>query len=150
MTPASGQQTGEREWSEGSSEMPREGTQTAPSTGETPMEQGSMEQEDWMGEDSTGQPSGSMGDDHATTLASTRCAREFRCDKIGSGKKYPSMEVCQSVLLADSKKELGKCPSGMSRSKVQECAAAIETKGCEEPGDTLAEFEECRTVSLCQ
>lgn len=150
MSPASGTQTGERGWTEGS---PSESPQQAPSTGDTSMQpSGSMgEEQGTMDEQSMGQePSGSMGTrDHAAMLTSTRCQREFRCDQIGSGKKYPSMEVCQATLLADANKELGKCPGGMNRKKVQECAAAIETKGCEMPGDSLTEFEECRTVSLC-
>ncbi len=86
------------------------------------------------------QPSGSA-QEHAAMLAPTRCRREFRCDTIGSDKKYPSLEVCQATLLADANKELGKCPKGMNRKKVQECAAAIDTKGCDLPGDSLTEYE---------
>jgi len=95
------------------------------------------------------EPSGSMAQDQTAALAATRCRREVRCDQIGANRKYPSMEQCQAILLVDSQKELAKCPSGMNRKKVQECATAIETKGCENPGDHLTEFEECQTVSLC-
>jgi hypothetical protein len=168
MTPASGTQTqsGEREWTEGSSSAPQDDPHTGmpePPTqqgateegtmGQGSMEQGSMEQgsmeEGSMGDQPMGaQPSGSP-QEHAAMLAATRCRREFRCDQIGSDKKYPSMEMCQATLLADANKELGKCPKGMNRKKVQECAAAIDTKGCDMPGDHLTEYEECRTVSLC-
>jgi hypothetical protein len=158
MTPASGTQPAEREWSETPRDDPHTGMPEPPSEQQGTMGQGSMEQDSmgqgsmdqgYMGEESMGQQPSGSGQEHAAMLAATRCRREFRCDQIGSEKKYPSMEVCQATLLADANKELGKCPSGMNRKKVQECAAAIETKGCDVPGDHLTEYEECRTVSLC-
>lgn len=164
MTPASGTQpqSGQREWSSPSQDDPHTGMPEAPAQqapmeegtmGQGSMEQGSMapgsmDQESMEDQPMGAQPSGSV-QEHAAMLAATRCAREVRCDQIGSNKKYPSREVCQATLLADANKELGKCPKGMNRKKVQECAAAIDTKGCDMPGDHLTEYEECRTVSLC-
>jgi hypothetical protein len=160
MTPAAGTQpSGGREWTEGSSsgtpqDDPHTGMPEAPTQGsmeQGSMEQGSMEQmeQGTMGQEPMGEPPSGSAREHAAALAATRCRREFRCDQIGSDKKYPSMEVCQATLLADANKELSKCPKGMNRKKVQECAAAIDTKSCDTPGDHLTEYEECRTVSLC-
>lgn len=139
MTPASGSQPQERRWSEPSPDDSDTGW------GESPAP---------MGRDSMDEPSmesnwGSARE-HAALLAVMRCQREVRCDQIGPNKKYPSLEVCQSMMLEDASRELEKCPSGMDQEKVEECAAAIDTKGCELPGNTLSEFEECRSVSLCQ
>lgn len=84
-------------------------------------------------------------------LSTARCERESRCNNIGSGRKYESMDECTQKLDARGYDDLGpsQCKSGIRREKLDTCLSAIRTEGCGAPPDTLTRLVSCRSAALC-
>jgi hypothetical protein len=85
------------------------------------------------------------------SIAEARCARESRCDNIGSDKKFSSMEDCTARVRDDWKGDLDarSCPSGVKQSELNDCLSAIRSEECSSPFDTLARVTACNASQIC-
>ena len=83
-------------------------------------------------------------------MAAARCDRERRCERIGAGRAYDSIETCETKMRARIAPELSDpCPGGPSPRSVADCLDAIRTEVCSGPMHTLERYEKCRSASLC-
>lgn len=89
------------------------------------------------------------GDVHA--LSTARCEREMRCNNVGSGRKYESMDACTQKLDSRGYEDLGpgECKSGIRKDKLDTCLSAIRSERCGSPLDTLTRLVSCRSAALC-
>jgi Family of unknown function (DUF6184) len=85
------------------------------------------------------------------SISEARCARESRCDNIGSDKKYSSMEDCTARVRDDWKDDLDAraCPSGVNQTQLNECLGAIRSEECSNPFDTLERVTACTAGQIC-
>jgi len=85
------------------------------------------------------------------SIAEARCARESRCENIGSDKRYSSMEDCVTRVHDDWKDDLDarSCPSGVNEAQLNECLGAIRQEECSSPFDTLERVTECTASQIC-
>jgi hypothetical protein len=85
------------------------------------------------------------------SIAEARCARESRCDNIGSEKKYSSMEDCVARVRDDWKGDLDarSCLSGVNETQLKECVGAIRAEECSSPFDTLERISACTPSQIC-
>jgi hypothetical protein len=85
------------------------------------------------------------------SISEARCARESRCDNIGSDKKYSSMEDCVARVRDDWKGDLDAraCPSGVNETELNQCLKSIRAEECSNPFDTLGRITECTASQIC-
>ena len=85
------------------------------------------------------------------SIAEARCARESRCDNIGSDKRYSSMEDCVARVRDDWKGDLDarSCPAGVKETELNECLGAIRSEECSSPFDTLERVSACTASQIC-
>jgi hypothetical protein len=85
------------------------------------------------------------------SIAEARCARESRCDNIGSDEKYSSMEDCVARVRDDWKGDLDarSCVSGVNETQLNECLGAIRAEECSSPFDTLERVSACTPSQIC-
>jgi hypothetical protein len=88
----------------------------------------------------------------AESITEARCAREQRCENIGSDKKYSSFSDCSARISNDWKEELNarECPGGIDQKELDECLAAIRNEDCNSPFDTLGRLTECTAGPICR
>lgn len=86
------------------------------------------------------------------SIAEARCEREQRCDRIGAGKRYESLQVCRTVVRNDLSSRLNPadCNRGIDRSELSECMAEARNEDCGNPIDTLERIVACRASDLCR
>jgi len=114
--------------------------------------------QDLMGTEPMGQPgvpgqdsySADMARQDAVQLARTRCRREMRCDHVGVGKSYSTMQQCEASLLNETQRELDACTNGINRDNLSRCMSAIDSQGCETAMDRLANYTECSGENICR
>lgn len=87
----------------------------------------------------------------AESIAEARCAREQRCDNVGSDKKYSSHGDCMARIRDDWKDDLNarECPGGVNQTELQECLGAIRGEECNSPFDTLDRVSQCTAAAIC-
>lgn len=86
------------------------------------------------------------------SIAEARCEREQRCDHIGMGKRYESVQVCRTVVRNDLSSRLNPadCNRGIDRSELSECVTEARNEACGNPVDTLERIVACRASDLCR
>ena len=84
--------------------------------------------------------------------AAARGAPPPRCDHIGMGKRYESVQVCRTVVRNDLSSRLNPadCNRGIDRSELSECVAEARNEACGNPVDTLERIVACRASDLCR
>ena len=87
----------------------------------------------------------------AQAIAEARCARERRCENVGTDEKYSSMSDCMADIRSDWKDDLNarECPGGVNQTELQECLTAIRNEECNSPFDTLDRVTECTATAIC-
>ena len=87
----------------------------------------------------------------AESIAEARCAREQRCDNVGSNKKYSSHNDCMARIRDDWKADLNarECHGGINQTELNECLGAIRGEECSSPFDTLDRVAQCSAASIC-
>jgi hypothetical protein len=87
----------------------------------------------------------------AESIAEARCAREKRCENVGSDKKYSSYNDCMARIRDDWKGDLNarECRGGVNQSELNECLVAIRAEECNSPFDTLDRVAECTASQIC-
>lgn len=87
----------------------------------------------------------------AESIAEARCAREQRCNNVGSNKKYSSHNDCMARIRDDWKADLNarECRGGINQSELNECMTAIRAEECNSPFDTLDRVGECTAAQIC-
>jgi hypothetical protein len=87
-----------------------------------------------------------------TAIATSRCERENRCNNVGAGKKWASVETCRSDLMTKGRDELSaaECPGGIVQKELQECLGEIQNENCNNPLDKLGRLAACRSSDLCK
>ena len=95
--------------------------------------------------------SASEGGSAVESISEARCARESRCENIGSDKRYSSMEDCVIRVREDWRDDLDAraCPSGVNESQLNECLSAIRQEDCSSPFDTLERVAACTASQIC-
>jgi hypothetical protein len=84
-------------------------------------------------------------------IAAARCDREVRCGRIGPKEKYRSRAACAAELQRDKRDDINSdvCPGGVREKELTECLAAIRDEDCNNPLDTIARLNACRTGKMC-
>ena len=87
----------------------------------------------------------------AESIAEARCAREQRCENVGSNKKYSSHTDCMARIRDDWKDDLNarECPGGVNQTELNECLGAIREEECNSPFDALDRISECTAAAIC-
>lgn len=87
----------------------------------------------------------------AESIAEARCAREQRCDNVGTDKKFSSQQDCMDTIRNDWREELNalECPGGVDEAQLNECMAEIRDEECSSPLDTLSRVAECGAGQIC-
>lgn len=85
------------------------------------------------------------------SIAEARCAREAKCDNIGSEKDYSSTEDCLARIKDEWRDDLNarECPGGVDEPELDECLTAIRDDECGNPFDTLSRVAECGAGQIC-
>ncbi len=85
------------------------------------------------------------------SISEARCARESRCDNIGSDKKYSSMEGCVARVREEWKEDLDAraCPTGVNHAQLDECLSQVRSEECSNPFDTLGRVTACTAGQIC-
>ena len=86
----------------------------------------------------------------ANAIAEARCARERRCENVGTDKKYSSTSDCMTRIRDDWRDDLNalECPGGVNQTELQECLTAIRDEECNSPFDTLDRVTDCTAGSI--
>jgi Family of unknown function (DUF6184) len=84
-------------------------------------------------------------------LADVRCAHEQKCNNVGKGQKYASLDVCKQQLASDTSNDLNatSCPRGLDQDALNRCMSAVDKEPCSVSLDTLTRLVDCRTGALC-
>lgn len=84
-------------------------------------------------------------------ITAERCAREAKCDNIGSDRKYSSQDDCQSRIKDDAYDALSPpgCKAGVDQKELNECLEAIRDEECGDVLDSIERVAECRAAVLC-
>jgi hypothetical protein len=84
-------------------------------------------------------------------ITDARCAREQRCENVGDGKKFSSVDDCRDRVRADWKDDLNgvECPQGINEAELNECLGEIRGEDCGSPIDTLSRVAACTTGQIC-
>jgi hypothetical protein len=87
----------------------------------------------------------------ASQVVDARCDRQVRCNDIGPGKRYETMDVCTKEMGYEKRTELhtGDCPRGVRERALEGCMHAIKGVSCEEPLDSLFRLDACSKDRLC-
>ena len=85
-------------------------------------------------------------------IADARCERELRCENVGAGRKYSTMDDCRKTVQADWQGDLSarECPKGIDNTALSQCLEAIRTEDCGSPFDSLERVVECNAGDICQ
>ena len=86
------------------------------------------------------------------SIVSARCEREQRCNHIGSGKRYESVQACRTALRSDIADDLNpaECSRGINRRELSECMQQVREEDSGNPIETLERVVACRTSDLCR
>lgn len=84
-------------------------------------------------------------------LASARCDHEQKCNNIGQGQKYATLDVCEAQLESATTSDLNaqSCARGLDENAIDRCISAIGAEQCSLSLDTLSRMTDCRTGALC-
>ena len=87
-----------------------------------------------------------------SAITNERCDREFRCQNIGTDKRYQSRDECVRKLNDSGFDSLGpsKCRSGIDQGELSQCLQSIRNEDCNNPLDTLERIASCRSGELCK
>lgn len=90
--------------------------------------------------------------DAVGNIVAARCEREQRCDHIGAGKRYESVQACRTALRTDLADDLNpaECSRGIDRRELSECMQQVREEDCGNPIETLERVVACRTSDLCR
>lgn len=85
-------------------------------------------------------------------IALARCAHEERCNQVGAGRRYQSMQACRTVVDNELSRDLNpaECNAGIDRAELRECMGDIHRERCDNPIDTITRLAACRTSDLCR
>ena len=85
------------------------------------------------------------------SIAESRCAREARCENIGTDKKFSSTDDCIIRVRAEWKNDLDarECPSGVNEMRLNECLNEVREEDCSSPFDTLERVAACTAGQIC-
>lgn len=84
-------------------------------------------------------------------LVDARCRREDRCENIGAGRKFASVDACQHELRVSTAEDFNatECPRGLDRGGVELCLGAIQAEHCDRPLDTITRIGDCLSYHIC-
>lgn len=84
-------------------------------------------------------------------ITDARCAREQRCENVGDGKKYSSLDDCRDTVRAEWKDDLNgvECPNGIDQTELNQCLGEIRGEDCGDPLDALSRVAACTTGQIC-
>lgn len=84
-------------------------------------------------------------------MAAARCDHEQKCNNIGPGQKYASVDACKQQLTTSTANDLNasSCPRGIDQDALNRCMNAIGNEQCSLSIDTLSRIADCRTDALC-
>jgi len=84
-------------------------------------------------------------------IADARCDHEQKCNSVGQGQKYASLDDCKQKLASDTSKDLNamSCPRGLDQDALNRCVNAIHNEQCSVSLDTLSRMADCRTGAIC-
>lgn len=84
-------------------------------------------------------------------IAEARCQREQRCNHIGTGQRYESLQACRTVVRNEFSRDINPndCRGGIDRTELNECMREVREEDCGNPIDTLQRVAACRTADLC-
>ena len=87
----------------------------------------------------------------ARNISGARCEREARCNNIGDGKKFASVEVCEEQIRSEWANDLTAydCPRGVVDAELDECLTAVKDEDCNSPFDTLSRVSACTAGQIC-
>jgi hypothetical protein len=92
-------------------------------------------------------------DDRAGRLAVELCRRGESCGRVGKPEqRWPTENACVSEVQRDLPRRLGAwtCPAFETRSRFEECLAAIRSARCDAPIDERwSELTACRAEVVC-
>jgi hypothetical protein len=100
----------------------------------------------------TGANVGSVSSESAINrIVDARCAREAKCNNVGTDKHFASRDVCSQKLHADMRDDLGakECPRGIDQKELNECLESIQKEDCNNPIDMVGRLAACRSSDLC-
>ncbi|HTM44137.1 MAG TPA: DUF6184 family natural product biosynthesis lipoprotein [Polyangiaceae bacterium] len=88
----------------------------------------------------------------AASLTQSRCAREQRCENVGPGKKYSSVDDCDTQIGRDWREDLNsrECSRGINQQELDDCLSQIRNEDCGNPFDSLERIAACRQGMICQ
>jgi hypothetical protein len=95
--------------------------------------------------------SASAAETAAQTLAVARCDREEKCNNVGDGKEFTSLNACVDELRDKSKNDLrtAACRGGVDDAQLDKCVAEIRGERCGNALDTITRLTSCRSSALC-
>lgn len=84
-------------------------------------------------------------------VVAARCQRELRCNTVGDGRRYTSLEACESDVQREWNVDLValECPVRQLGQELPDCLASVHEEPCESPFDTLARVSTCTARQLC-
>lgn len=84
-------------------------------------------------------------------IADARCAHDQKCNNVGQGQKFASLDVCKQQRSSDTSNDLNatNCPRGLDQDAINRCMNAIQNEPCSTSLDTLSRVVDCRTDALC-
>jgi hypothetical protein len=88
----------------------------------------------------------------AELLAQARCDREFRCQGIGSGARFPTLIDCLSVMRRDAAQSFATCRFQVKERELRACMQAVQGQPCgavAHPFEWFARLATCRPDNLC-
>jgi hypothetical protein len=94
---------------------------------------------------------GAQGANATEAIAQARCAREARCDNIGSDRKYTSTDDCKARIRDQWRDDLSarECPTGVNQGQLTECLSEVRSEECSSPFDTLSRMAACTSNQIC-
>jgi hypothetical protein len=85
-------------------------------------------------------------------ITAARCAREQRCNNIGTDKKFDTSDECMTEIRKQWADDLNarECPGGVVQKELSECLDEIRNEDCGNPFDTLGRVTACREGDICK
>lgn len=84
-------------------------------------------------------------------IAKARCEREKRCENVGDGKNYISLDACKDKIEHEWAGDLNKyeCPHGIVAAELEQCLTDVRAEECGNPFDTLSRIAQCDADDIC-
>jgi hypothetical protein len=98
------------------------------------------------------EPGGSTSTPSAVvSLATARCDREVKCQRIGPTEKYNNRSDCLADMDRPERLALSSeaCPGGISEQGLASCLQSIRDERCDQRLEGLSRLPSCRSSNLC-